>query len=110
MERLHRRSLLLAAFAGPAIRDLAPQCAAAGSAFMIEEDWSEGHLSGTFARPAQGGPRSPAALIIAGSGPTPRDGNVDTYKLIAAGLAENGIRSLRYDKRGVGKSRPLVAR
>jgi pimeloyl-ACP methyl ester carboxylesterase len=77
---------------------------------MIEEDWSEDHLSGTFVRPGQGGTRGPAALIIAGSGPTPRDGNFDTYKLIAAGLAENGIRSLRYDKRGVGKSRLLVAR
>lgn len=53
----------------------------------------------------------PVALIIAGSGPTDRDGNSaflgganDSLKLLAEGLAANGIASLRYDKRGVGKS------
>ncbi len=53
----------------------------------------------------------PAALIIAGSGPTDHDGNstligapVNTLKDIAAHLAANGIASLRYDKRGVGGS------
>ena len=76
---------------------------------IVEEDWADGHLSGTFTRPSQA-PRGPAALIIAGSGPTLRDGNFDSYKLIAAGLAAAGIRSLRYDKRGVGKSLPLVTR
>lgn len=77
---------------------------------FVEEEWTEGHLSGTFTRPARVQKRGPAALIIAGSGPTPRDGGMDTYKMIAAGLATEGIRSLRYDKRGIGKSRPLVAR
>jgi pimeloyl-ACP methyl ester carboxylesterase len=83
---------------------------ASAEAALIEEEWTEGHLSGTFTRPAQMMKRGPAALIIAGSGPTLRDGNADTYKLIAAGLAANRIRSLRYDKRGVGKSRLLVTR
>ncbi len=53
----------------------------------------------------------PAALIIAGSGPTDRDGNstligapLNTLKDIAAHLASNGIASLRYDKRGIGES------
>jgi alpha-beta hydrolase superfamily lysophospholipase len=50
------------------------------------------------------------AIIIAGSGPTDRDGNnplgvkANSYKLIAEGLAKQGIASLRYDKRAVGKS------
>ena len=82
---------------------------------MIEEPWAAGGLAGTLARPAQGPPRGPAALIIAGSGPTDRDGNgpnisTDTYRLIAAGLASAGIRSLRYDKRGIGGSMGAMTR
>ncbi|HZV70297.1 MAG TPA: alpha/beta hydrolase [Saprospiraceae bacterium] len=51
----------------------------------------------------------PVALIIAGSGPTDRDGNnammkSDAYKKLAYGLAENNIASLRYDKRGIAES------
>jgi alpha-beta hydrolase superfamily lysophospholipase len=54
-------------------------------------------------------------LIVAGSGPTDRNGNgprlsTDSYRLLAAGLAANGILSLRYDKRGIGESRALVTR
>jgi uncharacterized protein len=54
------------------------------------------------------------ALIIAGSGPTDRDGNSalnlrsDVYKLLAEGLAANGISTLRYDKRGVGASQAAM--
>lgn len=52
----------------------------------------------------------PVTLIIAGSGPTDRDGNNlqmknNSLKMLAEGLAENGIASIRYDKRGIGKSR-----
>jgi len=52
----------------------------------------------------------PVVLIIAGSGPTDRDGNnihgllTDSYKMIAYELAQNGIASVRYDKRGIGES------
>jgi pimeloyl-ACP methyl ester carboxylesterase len=54
-------------------------------------------------------------LILAGSGPTDRDGNgpalsTDTYKLLAQGFAAQGIRALRYDKRGIGGSRTLMTR
>jgi hypothetical protein len=55
-----------------------------------------------------------AALIIAGSGPTDRDGNSalnlrsNIYKLLAEGLAANGISTLRYDKRGVGASKEAM--
>ena len=52
----------------------------------------------------------PVALIIAGSGPTDRDGNNpmmknNSLKMLAEKLCENGIASLRYDKRGIAASR-----
>ena len=53
----------------------------------------------------------PGVVLIAGSGPTDRDGNnplipvrIDTLKLIAERLAAAGIATLRYDKRGIGRS------
>lgn len=50
-------------------------------------------------------------LIIAGSGPTDRDGNstgglqTNMYKMLSDSLKKSGIASLRYDKRGVGDSK-----
>ncbi len=49
------------------------------------------------------------AIIIAGSGPTDRDGNNSSMKsnylkILAEELNKNGISSFRYDKRGVSKS------
>ena len=50
------------------------------------------------------------AVIIAGSGPTDRDGNSPigvagaTYRLLAEGLAERGVATVRYDKRGIAQS------
>ncbi len=49
------------------------------------------------------------AIIIAGSGPTDRNGNNvmmlnNSLKMLAEGLAERGIASIRYDKRGVAES------
>ena len=57
--------------------------------------------------------RMPVALIIAGSGPTDRDGNNpvmknNSLKILAAELAEEGIASLRYDKRGIAASKAAV--
>jgi len=53
----------------------------------------------------------PVVLIIAGSGPTDRDGNSpllkgpnNSLKLLAEGLAAHGIASVRYDKRGIGET------
>jgi hypothetical protein len=56
---------------------------------------------------------TPLAIIIAGSGPTDRNGNNsmmtnNSLKMLAEGLVENGIATLRYDKRGVGKSANIV--
>jgi uncharacterized protein len=56
-----------------------------------------------------------AAVIIAGSGPTDRNGNnnfglkTDAYRLLAVELAKAGIGSVRYDKRGVGGSAARVS-
>ncbi|HEX5215985.1 MAG TPA: alpha/beta fold hydrolase, partial [Vicinamibacterales bacterium] len=67
-------------------------------------------LSGSLRLPAANG-KVPVALIIAGSGPTNRDGNSrmlpgnnNGYKLLAEALAAEGIASVRYDKRGIGDS------
>ena len=51
----------------------------------------------------------PAVLVIAGSGPTDRDGNQpgvknDSLKLLGRALAARGIAALRYDKRNAGQS------
>lgn len=69
-----------------------------------------GTLYGTLALP-QSRSRVPVVLIIAGSGPTDRDGNSpvlkgpnNSLKLLAEGLAAHGIASVRYDKRGIGET------
>ncbi|MBP0903564.1 alpha/beta hydrolase [Mariniflexile gromovii] len=53
---------------------------------------------------------TPIVLIIAGSGPTDRNGNNpmmanNSLKMLAEGLAEHGIASLRFDKRGIAESK-----
>ncbi|MGZ3844583.1 MAG: alpha/beta hydrolase [Flavisolibacter sp.] len=55
----------------------------------------------------------PVALIIAGSGPTDRNGNNpvmknESLRMLAQGLALNSIASLRYDKRGIGESKTAM--
>jgi pimeloyl-ACP methyl ester carboxylesterase len=94
---------------GACVTAMASGVAAAQDFRIVEEPWSAGHLAGTFARPDGGPARGPAALIVAGSGPSTRDGSFQTYRLLAHALAEAGIRSVRYDKRGVGQSRLGVA-
>ena len=70
---------------------------------------STGTLYGTQIIPTSNVPE-PVVLIIAGSGPTDRDGNNplggpnNSLKLLAEGLAGHGIASIRYDKRGIGES------
>lgn len=65
-------------------------------------------LSGTLVLPDGAGP-FPAVLMVVGSGRTDRDENagklkIDSFRQIASFLAEQGLASLRYDKRGVGAS------
>lgn len=73
----------------------------------------QGELFGTLVAPQSSKP-IPVALLIAGSGPTDRDGNNpgggnnDGLRKLAYVLAKHGIASLRYDKRGVAKSQPAT--
>lgn len=79
---------------------------------MIEKDItidSNGNkLSGTVCLP-EGEGRFPLVMMVHGSGRLDRDENTEGYPLnvfdtIAHYLAHRGIASLRYDKRGCGKS------
>jgi len=65
-------------------------------------------LAGTLATPDSEAPY-PAALLLPGSGPLDREGNIKRMPLnvsrdLAIALADAGWASLRYDKRGVGAS------
>ena len=66
-----------------------------------------GNIEGTLLLPSNENP--PIVLIIAGSGPTDRDGNNislqnNSLKMLAQGLYENNIASFRFDKRGIARS------
>jgi fermentation-respiration switch protein FrsA (DUF1100 family) len=76
----------------------------------ITLDTPTGKLAGTLVVPASSKP-VPLVVIIAGSGPTNRDGNSpllpganNSLKLLAEGLRDRGIATLRYDKRGIAES------
>ncbi|MCL6266102.1 alpha/beta hydrolase [Flagellimonas myxillae] len=67
-----------------------------------------GDIQGSLLIP-QGIENPEVVLIIAGSGPTDRNGNFpngvnNSLKLLAEGLYQNKIATLRYDKRGIGES------
>lgn len=79
---------------------------------MIEKEFrinaSGNDLSGSMCLPGEEG-RFPFVLMVHGSGPLDRDENMAAQKLnvfntIAHCLAQSGIASLRYDKRGCGRS------
>ncbi len=110
-----RRALLAAGVATPltaqaqdyyasGTRDRALRFAGAGGASLV----------GTVTMPRKSDLQYvPGVVLIAGSGPTDRDGNnsyvperIDLLKQIAERLGNAGIASLRYDKRGTGASTP----
>lgn len=73
-------------------------------------DTPTGQLAGSLVMPPAKGP-VPVALIIAGSGPTDRNGNSkglpganNSLMLLAQALGDAGFATVRYDKRGVGAS------
>lgn len=74
---------------------------------VIACDW--GDISATLNTPEAG--CDVAVLIVAGSGPTDRNGNSGqslntyTYKMLSDNLVKSGIAALRYDKRAIGRSR-----
>ncbi len=71
-------------------------------------------LPGTLTMPAKYNGPLPVALIVAGSGPTDRNGNSagplraqnnsNLYAILAWQLADAGIASVRYDKRALGEN------
>lgn len=82
---------------------------------LLELQLPDATLRGTLEQPLTTEPVV-AALIIAGSGPTDRDGNSklipganNSLKMLAQELAAQGVLTLRYDKRGVGESEWLQA-
>lgn len=74
---------------------------------VISCDW--GDISATLNTPNGGS--DIAVLIVAGSGPTDRNGNSGqglnsyAYKMLSDELVEGGVAVLRYDKRAIGRSR-----
>lgn len=75
--------------------------------FSVSNDY--GTLYGTLTLPEREG-AVPVVLLISGSGPTDRNMNqgqtlkTNSFLMLAEALAKQGVASVRYDKRGVGKS------
>ncbi|WP_116115938.1 alpha/beta hydrolase [Austwickia chelonae] len=73
---------------------------------------ASGTVYGTWFHPIDTGEARPAALLIAGSGPTDRNGNsavpgfrtLGSLQAVARIYAAQGVPSLRYDKLGSGKT------
>jgi len=83
-----------------------------GDTTFVEDDiklqTANGDIAGTITVPKDT-KRMPIVIFVAGSGPVDRNGNLpmannDGFKKLASALAEDGIASLRYDKRGIGES------
>ena len=79
---------------------------AASEDVVIKCPW--GNIAATLAMPSDGG--DVAVLIVAGSGPTDRNGNSGlalntySYKRLSDGLVQSGYAVLRYDKRAIAGS------
>ena len=79
----------------------------------IELNTPTGTMYGSLVLPKSDKP-VPVVLIIAGSGPTDRNGNNtqggrnDSLKKLAWRLAQNNIASVRFDKRGIAQSQPAA--
>lgn len=105
---MHMRLL----FATLAMLNLATGAARAADETEVTAPGPLGELHGSYIAPAEA---KPVALIIPGSGPTDRDGNsvlgvkAASLRLIAEGLADQGIGSVRIDKRGMYGSAAAVA-
>ncbi|MEK4484070.1 alpha/beta hydrolase [Psychrobacillus sp. FSL H8-0484] len=83
---------------------------------LVEVKVGNGTMSGQLEIPRGEGP-FPLMVIIAGSGPTDRNGNSlalpgknNSLKMLAEDLATEGVASIRYDKRGVGKNASLAGK
>jgi uncharacterized protein len=93
--------LLLLAFSGSLFAGIPDE--------PITLETKTGEIEGTLLYPAST-EKLPVVLIIAGSGPTDRNGNNpmmtnNSLKMLAEGLFKYGIASVRYDKRGIAESK-----
>jgi len=93
------------------VMTLLPSTALAAKERSVEAPGPQGVLAGTF---LDAGAKKPVVLLIPGSGATDRNGNSltsikpATLRLLAEGLAEHGISSVRIDKRGMfGSARAI---
>ena len=82
------------------------------AALPVSTPVAGGTLTGTLLLPSGTGP-FPSVLLVAGSGPTDRDGNQpgarnDALRLVAEALTARGVATVRYDKRGVAAGAALV--
>ena len=79
---------------------------------FTEKEVEIGELKGTLSIPAQ--ETNKAILLIAGSGPTDRNGNStlglnnNSLKMVAQQLSDAGYAVLRYDKRGIAASKAAI--
>lgn len=80
---------------------------------FVQVELKDGPMIGQLETPSGEGP-FPLMIIIAGSGPTDQDGNSpllpgknNSLKMLAESLATEGVASIRYDKRGIGKNAVL---
>ena len=77
----------------------------------VEQQTSVGKIYGSLKVPASKS-KIPVALIVAGSGPTDRNGNQpnmqnNSLKMLSDGLYYNGIATLCFDKRKIGESKDI---
>ena len=104
--------LLIAAmsFVHKASNDLSAstQMLVSGKALVLHT--ASGDIFGTLRVPVTTAKSVPVVLLIAGSGPTDRNGNGpqtqnNSLKMLSEALMSDGIASLSFDKRGIGESR-----
>ena len=108
--RARRRALPAALLMLSACASVPPQPLSPVLDQPIVLETATGAIHGSLNHPG-GGSSVPVALIIAGSGPTDRDGNTagmpgrnDAYRMLAEALARRGIATVRFDKRGIAAS------
>jgi pimeloyl-ACP methyl ester carboxylesterase len=109
---MHRKTFVAACAATSLIGIARVNALAAESDYNLET--STGTIFGTLMLPDHRSATVPVVLIVAGSGPTDRNGNgptlsLNTYGKIASALAAKGIASVRYDKRGIAASHAAMA-
>lgn len=85
------------------------QLSAQKDSLFVSEEVALGPIKGTLTSPVNPSKKLPLVILIAGSGPTDRDGNNpmmknNSLKMVAEALSAKGIAVLRYDKRLIAKS------